>query len=198
MPGLEAIPLPPFPAIADPSPPLRPHPQDPGGSRHLILCVCVRARARLTRALLPAGGHGPSGAGSAGSLLRGRLRLAACTCLSSAPGIEMTECSLVHYVGLQPLHSFRSLLIPFSQAHPSILPPFPVLPPVDQGTSQTSLPLTFDVGFNPPRSSLLIHLEPLERCYLGRRVAGKEPEEEVLCSACSELLAKEVRKISPG
>ena len=155
-------------------------------------------RACLPWALLPAGGHGPSGAGSAGSLLRGRLRLAACTCLSSAPGMEMTEHSLVHYVGLQPLHSFRSLLIPFSQAHPSLLPPFPVPPPVDQGTGQTSLHLTFDVGFNPPSSSLLIHLEPLERCCLGRRVAGKEPEEEVPCSACSELLAKEVRKTGLG
>lgn len=35
----------PFPAIAEPSLPLRPHPQDPGGSRHLIPCVCVCAHA---------------------------------------------------------------------------------------------------------------------------------------------------------
>ena len=34
-------PLFPFPAITDPSPTLCPDPQDPGGSRHLIVCVCV-------------------------------------------------------------------------------------------------------------------------------------------------------------
>ena len=173
VPGLEAIPVS-FSCSRRPFP----HPQDPGASRHLIPCVCVCVCARvcacLPWALLPAGGHGPSGAGSAGSLLRGRLRLAACTCLSSAPGMEMTERSLVHYVGLQPLHSFRSLLIPFSQAHPSLLPPFPVPPPVDQGTGQTSLHLTFDVGFNPPSSSLLIHLEPLERCWLFGKEGGRE------------------------
>lgn len=125
MPGLEAIPL----SFLFLQSQTLPHPSVPSPRTQeeadilSHLCVCAPARVCLPWALLPAGGHGPSGAGSAGSLLRGRLRPAACTCLSGALGVETTGCSLVRYVGLQPPHSFRSLLIPFSQAHPSLLPP---------------------------------------------------------------------------
>lgn len=115
----------------------------------LSLCVCVCARVYLPWALLPAGGHGPSGAGSAGSLLHGRLRPAACTCLSSAPGVETTKHSLVHYVGLQPLHSFRSLLIPFSHAHPPPSCPLSCPPTCGSRHRPDLSAFHLDVGFNP-------------------------------------------------
>lgn len=124
-------------AITGSSPPLHsypPGPELPGGSRLLVLC--------LPWALLPARGHGPSGAGSTGSLLCGRLKPGACICLPGAHSVE-TEHRWLHHVGLQQATFFplsaNPLFPSLSSCHLS-----PVPPPVDRGTSKTSAHLTLD------------------------------------------------------
>lgn len=105
-------PLFPFPAITDSSLPLYSHPprpELPGGNRLLILC--------LPWAPLPAGWHGLCRAGSTGSLLCGRLKPAACICLSSAYSVETSTVWFIMWDYSRP-HSFRSQLIPFAQAYP--------------------------------------------------------------------------------
>lgn len=132
----------PRPTITDPSPPLYSHPprpELPGGSRLLILCP--------PWAPLPAGGHGLCRAGSTGSLLCGRLKPAACTCLSSAYNVE-TEYNLVHYVGLQQATFFPVPANPLSPSLPSCRFS-PVHPSVDQGTCKTLPHLTLAVDITP-------------------------------------------------
>lgn len=140
----------PFPTITDPSPPLRPQPQDPGGSRHLIPSVCVCARASVPalgtsacrRAWALWGwqrGKPPAWQAEAGSLYLLVWR--------SGCGDDRVQSG-----SLRRITAAAFFLVPANPFFPSSpLPPAPFLrpPPGDQGTGQTSLHLTFDVGINP-------------------------------------------------
>lgn len=129
-------------AITGSSPPLHSYPprsELPGGSRLPVL--------RLPRAPPPAGGHGPSGAGSAGSLWCGRPKPGARTCLPGAYSVE-TEHRRLPRAGLQ-----QATFFPLSAN--------PLFPSLSSATFPQSLRLRIEAQARPQRTSPSMMTSPL-------------------------------------